>query len=489
MKGTSSIFFVWILTVLFAAQAMLGCAINPVTGKQELMFFSEEDEINFGNNLYPNALWGAEGGGGPYHDERLKAYLGGIVERTQRVSHRPNLPVSFEIQNSSVPNAWAIPGHVVITRGLLAALDNEAEFAFIMGHEMGHVSARHSARQMSEGILLGVGLAAAGLALGDTEGSDVILGLSAIGGSLLILKFSREDELEADRLGVLYMTRLGYDPGEAITAHKNLEKVSDAYLTSMGGDPHERNFFEELLSTHPRTQIRLNEVGQIIASTPPSRKAGDGIGASYFRTMTADLRRVNSVYRDYYDKAVIAFRRGDLVECERYLNRAITAEKYQAPFYSLEGFVLLKRKDYYGAERYFNGALSLDRNHQPAIRGLGMIDYFRTNYGDAVRHLRLSLSLYPEDTGAHYFLGMSYYRTDRYREAIPHLSKVAESRPKHSKVHGVLGICYERENDLESAYKAYVKQVEIAPGNDMGGNARDRIRVLKPKIESIKKKS
>ncbi len=94
-----------------------------------------------------------EGGGGEYRDEGLKAYLKDIVLMVQRVSERPGLSFDVAVQNTSLPNAWAIPGYVVITRGLLAALGSEAEFVFIAGHEMAHVSANHPARQMTYGIL------------------------------------------------------------------------------------------------------------------------------------------------------------------------------------------------------------------------------------------------------------------------------------------------------------------------------------------------
>ncbi len=123
------------LAVLLALVAFARCAVNPVTGQHQLMLVSEQQEIQIGNQTYPNALWGGEGGGGEYKDEQLKQYLTQVVKRIHDVSHRPNLPFTFVVQNSSVPNAWAIPGHVAITRGLLAGLDNEAEFVFVMGHE------------------------------------------------------------------------------------------------------------------------------------------------------------------------------------------------------------------------------------------------------------------------------------------------------------------------------------------------------------------
>jgi predicted Zn-dependent protease len=139
--------------IVFISLSLISCAINPVTGQQELMLISESQEVTMGKEFYPNALWGDVGGGGEFKDEKLKANLKETVLKIHNVSHRPQLPVEFAIQNSSVPNAWAIPGYVVMTRGLLAALDNEAEFAFVMGHEMGHVSARHTAQHMTYGMV------------------------------------------------------------------------------------------------------------------------------------------------------------------------------------------------------------------------------------------------------------------------------------------------------------------------------------------------
>ena len=238
-----------IYAVLFLVVLLFstGCAVNPVTGKSQLMLVSEDQEVNMGKEFYPSALWGDMGGGGEYRDDRLRSYLKDIIVRIHSVSHRPNLPVDFAIQNSSIPNAWAIPGHVTITRGLLAALDNEAEFTFVMGHEMGHVSARHSASQMSYGMLQQIGLGVAGIAFGKSSLADPALTLGNIGGSLLLLKYSRNDELEADRLGVQYMTKLGYDPQYAVMAHNNLEKVAQDYQRLMGKDSQQGGVVSDLL--------------------------------------------------------------------------------------------------------------------------------------------------------------------------------------------------------------------------------------------------
>ncbi len=475
-----------LLTAYCLLLTFFGCAINPVTGQRELMFISENQEIEFGKKLYPNTLWGDLGGGGEYKDEKLKTYLKDIVVRIHGVSHRPGLPVQFAIQNSSVPNAWAIPGYVVMTRGLLAALDSEAEFTFVMGHEMGHVSARHSARQITRGMLHQIGLGAAGIALEDREASDIALRLGAVGSSLLLLKYSRDDELQADRLGIQYMTNLGYNPENAVSAHKNLERASHEYLKSLGKNAEERSFFEDLLSTHPRTAARIEEIQSIINEMRPFKVTEDGTNRERFKNMIAELKNTNRIYTGYYDNAVRAFGKNNMDEADHLTSKAIKADEGQPPFHTLKGFIMLRKKDYNEAEKYFNVALSIDKDYEPALRGMGTIRYFRGDYSEGISYLKRSISLFPQDISAHYFLGMSYYKMRMYKTAIPHLRLFADAQPRHPEIHGILGICYENINDLYSAYNEYIAQLKVAPNTEMGRHAASRVAALRLIIEGSK---
>lgn len=472
-KHIIALFLVCMLSVV------VGCATNPVTGQSQLMLVSEQQEIAMGKEVYPNAMWGGEGGGGEFKDERAKAYLKNVVMNIHKVSHRPNLPVDFAIQNSSVPNAWAIPGYVVITRGLLAGLDNEAEFAFVMGHEMGHVSARHSASQMSLGMLHQAILAGASIALAGSDYSDAALSFGALGSGLLLLKYSRDDELDADGLGVQYMTRLGYNPRNAISAHMNLEKVSNEYMKSLGKSTQERGFFEDMLSTHPRTSVRIDEIQNIINHTPSVALKGDGVNRQQFQSMVASVKNVNNTYIAHYDKAVRALNNKNLDEAVAQITKAINIDQTQAPFYGLSGFIMLRKKNPENAEKYFNYALRLDNNYQPALRGMGSILYMKGNYAESIQYLKKSVAIFPGDMPSHYFLGMSYFKTGTYRTAVNHLKPFADAQPKHPTIHGVLGICYEYVGDTNSAYNQYAMQVKVAPNNDMGKQASGRINTLK----------
>jgi predicted Zn-dependent protease len=476
------------LLLILLCGLVASCAANPVTGKDELMLVSEEEEIQIGNSVYRDALWSAEGGGGEYQDAQLKRYLEGVVMRLHRVSHRPNLPLTFSVQNSSVPNAWAIPGHVVMTRGLIAGLDNEGEFAYVMGHEIGHISAKHSARQMSQNMMLGLALGIAAVAVGGDDYGEAVVGLGALGGQLLLLKYSRDDELEADRLGVAYMSRLGYNPNNALSAHRNLDKVFREYARSVGQEPGERSFFEELLSTHPRTSVRIDEMQQMINSTPRSAVAGDGSSRAAYQSMTANLRRTHRVYTEYYDKAARAFEKNRIAEANNLISRAIAEDRYQPPFYALAGFIYLKQKNQTEAERYFRAALSLQGNYQPAIRGLGMMNYRKQNYAGTIENMKQAIQIFPGDVTSQRLLGLSYYRTGNYRAAINPLKTVAQASPKNKTIHGILGQCYENVNDQRSAYEQYKLQVQVAPDNDAGRLAAARVQEWKPRFEPAQPK-
>lgn len=474
--------FVFVLIPFVLLYQLTGCAVNPVTGQTQFMLITEEEEIKMGKELYPSAIWDAEGGGGEYEDNRLKPYLGGIVYTIHKVSHRPYLPVQFAIQNSSVPNAWAIPGYVVITRGLLAGLESEAEFSFVMGHEIGHVAARHSASQMSHGMLHQLLLRGVGIGFAQTGYSDAALALGSIGSNLLLLKYSRDDELEADRLGVLYMARLGYNPENALKAHKNLEKVSNEYLHAIGKDTREGGFFTELLSTHPRTAVRIEEIKNIIRNTPRYPIIGDGTQGERFKSMVADLKDINRLYVDYYDKAVSALNNGKIEEATRLISKAMSINPSQAPFYALRGFIMVKKKAYDDAEGNFSQALLIDHEYQPAIRGIGVVRYLKGDYVGSIAYLKKGLGLFPNDMASHYFLGMSYYKTGAYGNAISYLKRFTDTNPNHPAVYGVLGICYEAIGDEASAYNAYRRQLKVAPNNEMGKRAATRVRLIERRL-------
>ena len=469
--------------LLFVLFTMASCAVNPVTGRTELMLISESEELALGSRAYADSIWSSIGGGGEYDDPALKAYLSAIVRDIQRASHRPGLPVTFAIQNSSVPNAWALPGHVVITRGLLVGLESEAEFAFVMGHEIGHVSARHTARQLTYRTLQAAGLALAGAALSGRDYGEGALAMGAVGSELLLLRFSRADELEADHLGVEYMAALGYDPAEAVAAHRNLERTVSRYMESLGKSPRERGVFEDLLSTHPRTSVRIEEISRMAESVAYGGRREDPTGRERFRDMTRAIRETHRVYREGYDRAVAAFSRGEVRAAETLVDGAIAADPGQPPFYVLKGYIRLRREDYAGAERLFARALDIDPAYQPAYRGRGTLHYLMGDYGGAVSILERAVEIFPGDVSARYYLGMSLYELRSYGRAAANLSRFASARPRDPAVHYYLGSSYEHTGELGAAYTEYLIQLKVAPSTPEGRLAAARAAALKPMVE------
>jgi predicted Zn-dependent protease len=182
-----------------------GCAVNPVTGKNEVAFVPESQELAIGSKNY--APYRQAQGGDYVTEPELTRYVRGVGDRLAAVSDR-KLPYEFSILNDSSPNAWALPGgKISINRGLLVELRSEAELAAVLAHEIVHAAARHSAQSMERGVFLQGALIAAGVALGDTGYRDLGMLGANLGAQLTNQKFGRDDESEADLYGMRYMAR------------------------------------------------------------------------------------------------------------------------------------------------------------------------------------------------------------------------------------------------------------------------------------------
>jgi predicted Zn-dependent protease len=244
---------VLLLTVLLAAAA--ACASNPVSGKREVSLMSEADEIAMGRQ--GDAEIRREMG--VYNDEELQRYVSGIGEKLASVSHRPSLPWTFTVLDSPVVNAFALPGgFVYVTRGLLAHLEDESELAGVLGHEVGHVTARHISRSYTRSAGSSIGLLLASIFV---PGVRPFQDIASVGLGTLFLKYGREDELESDRLGVEYASKAGWDPSGV---PRFLETLSRIDAMSDRGMPN-------WLSTHPEPESRVAKARPVASS-----KAAEG---------------------------------------------------------------------------------------------------------------------------------------------------------------------------------------------------------------------
>ena len=204
---------------IFFGLFSFSCATNPVSGKRELMLLGEAQEIRLGKKTDAQIVKTY----GVYDDPKLTAYIQDLGQRMGRLSHRPNLRFEFKILDSPVVNAFAVPGgYVYLTRGVLSYLNSEAELACVIGHEIGHVAARHSAKQYTRAQLTRLGFELGGLL---SETFRRYAGLIKPGVGLLFLRFSRDNERQADALGVEYATRAGFDASQMANFFMTLQRL------------------------------------------------------------------------------------------------------------------------------------------------------------------------------------------------------------------------------------------------------------------------
>jgi predicted Zn-dependent protease len=234
----------WILIILVFIPS---CAVNPVTGKKQLMLMSEAQEVALGAQYDPTVISTF----GEYKSDELLAFMRKEGDEMGKISHRPNLQYHFKILDTPVVNAFAVPGgYIYFTRGILAQFNNEAELIGVLGHEMGHITARHSASQQSK-QQLGQVLLIGGM-IASKEFAQ-FAGYAMQGMELLFLKFSRDNEREADQLGVEYSSKIRYDAQKMADFFNVLNKMSMAS---------EHNGVPTFLSTHPDPGDRYNSVKQ-----------------------------------------------------------------------------------------------------------------------------------------------------------------------------------------------------------------------------------
>lgn len=256
--------------LLGAALLAASCARNPVTGAHDVTFVSQKGEIEEGRRAHEQIIRIY----GVYEDQALQDYVNGIGQRLARLSHRPELPFHFTVIDSDEINAFAIPGgYVYITRGILAYLNSEAEMAGVIGHEIGHVTARHSVKQQSQSVLTNI----LGMGAAIFTGSAAVADLAGIGGEALLRGYGREMELQADGLGAEYMARAGYDPHAMISvvgALKNQETFERERARAEGREP---NIYHGVFATHPDNDTRLQQAIQVAGKAGSQLEGAKGV--------------------------------------------------------------------------------------------------------------------------------------------------------------------------------------------------------------------
>ncbi len=233
--------------LMVALLALWGCSTNPATGRPQLALISEQQEVQIGRD-YDQEIQRLLG---VYPDPKLQEYVSRIGQKLAAGSERPDLAWTFRVVDDPVVNAFALPGgHVYVTRGLMTHLTSEAQLAAVLGHEIGHVTARHAVTQLSKARIARIGLIAGSIL------SPALAGFAARGLDVLFLKYSRDDERQADDLGLRYMYAEGYDPREMPRVFEVLRQVSQM----QGGQR-----IPDWQSTHPSEEERIRTTGREVA--------------------------------------------------------------------------------------------------------------------------------------------------------------------------------------------------------------------------------
>lgn len=249
------------LASLLLLAATAGCSTNPATGREEFTVMSPGQEQQVGAQEHPRIL--QEFGGVYDENPELNAYVAEIGGRIRAVSELPNQTFTFTLLDTDQVNAFALPGgYVYVTRGLVALANSEAELAGVIAHEIGHVTARHTANRVTTGVFAGLGAAV----LGAVTGSQAIAQAASLGAQAYVQGYSRDQEFEADQLGVRYLARAGYQPQAMASFLGSLQGDSRlaAQIAGREGTEPEASLF----STHPRTADRIQRaVAAVDAST------------------------------------------------------------------------------------------------------------------------------------------------------------------------------------------------------------------------------
>jgi len=354
--------FLWLMA-LTSGGVVTGCATNPVTGKSQLMLISEDQEIAVDKENSPHQF---SADYGALQDKALNDYIDRTGKNMAARTHRPNIPYSFRGVNATYVNAYAFPGgSIACTRGILLALDNEAELGALLGHELGHVNARHTAEQMSKGILAQGVVAIAGVAVATGTDSAALGGLTAGAGSIaagaLLAKYSRDNEREADALGMEYMVRGNYNAQGMVGLTDMLRSLSKR----------KPNVIELMFATHPMSDERYQTAVETATKKYESSKT--------FR-----------VYR------------------ERYMDHTAKLRAMKGAIEEMQnGEKAMAKKDYPTAEGHFRKALKEAPEDYAGLCMMSKCLMAQKKYEEARRYADKAKQVYPEEAQAHDLAGIT----------------------------------------------------------------------------------
>lgn len=397
-----------------------GCAVDPVTGKKQLMMVSQQQEIGIDKQQSPFQF---SSDYGITRDAGINQYVSDTGRGLLPNVHRPQMPYNFQCVNATYINAYAFPGGTIaVTRGILLKLDNEAELASLLGHELGHVNARHAAEQMSKGQLSS--LLVSGLSIAaSTQGAglgQLTQQLGMLGQGLLLSKYSRDNEKEADYLGNEYMVKAGYPSKGFVGLMEMLQSLHKENPSAA----------QVLFSTHPMSSERLNSAVQ--------RKKG-----VYNYTEKYSLKR------------------------ERYMdNIASLRAKRKGIELLQQGEKHLAEKEYDKAENSFKKSINKLKEDYTAHVLMSKCLMLRKKPAQALSYANTAKKLYPAEIQGYYIAGIANNELKKYGKAYQNFSKCDELLPGNPQMKFYKGYSLDKKGDTKPAadnYRSYLKMINYQP--------------------------
>lgn len=369
---------------------MTGCVVNPVTGEKQISLMSPEQEVATGAQNYGPAQ---QSQGGQYTvDPGLTAYVQKVGKKLAAVSDRPDLPYEFVVLNNDVPNAWAMPGgKLAINRGLLVYLEDEAQLASVLGHEIVHAAARHGAQQQTQNVLLGGAVLIAGVAISEKKPEYGMLGMGAlaVGAQAWQAKYGRGHELQSDEVGIKYMAKAGYDAQAAVELQEIFVKLSEGRNSG---------FIEGLFASHPPSQERVEKNRATAAKYPGGVRNKDA-----FQRAMAQVSKDKKAYENYQKAQKLAGEK-KYIDALGYVDKSIAQQPKENLFWEMKGQLLLQQKKTNEAVGAFDQAIQANPKYfKPyVLRGIA---YHEEGKRDLAEKDLLTSQRYLPTQIATYYLG------------------------------------------------------------------------------------
>lgn len=425
--------FLWLMSAAGAGVAgagLQGCATDPVTGKSVVVGLSPQQELALDQNQSPyqfSADYGA------VQDNKLNGYIGDVGAHLAAASHRPDRPYSFRVVNANYINAYAFPGGSIgVTRGLLVELDNEAEVAGLLGHEVGHVSARHAAEQAGKTMIAQAALIS-GSILASTENANLgnaVYSMGSIGAGALLSHYGRSAERESDSLGLSYMTAAGYNP-------QGMLGLTDVLRTKNKSQP---GMLQTMFATHPPSEERYRTT-QAAITAEYSSFTDMPLYRERFMDNTADLRQLKP-----------------------------TIEQLQ------QGEQQFAAKAFARSEDHFRKAVRMSPDDYPANVLLAKSLMAQNRQHEAQVYLDKAKWIYPQEAQARSLSGINKMSINEYSGAYEDFAGYERLLPGNPNMLFLKGAAKEGMQDKQSAAQHYYDYLQVVREGDAAQHAYTRLR-------------